>query len=173
MRKLDAVSGRLPRHPSVNLLTSLPDSVLSKCRRSRHIKFQHRSLLHHYGILGMKDEKLTFRKAEGVELVEVPDGRLIYDKTRERVILLNVTAAAVLELCDGETDATRIAVLMQDAFQLSEPPQSDVEACLRSLVSEGLVETCELRRKSWWPARLSRRALLRSKEPVPEICTGR
>ncbi len=89
----------------------------------------------------MKREELTFRKAEGVEPVEVPDGQLIYDQTRERVVLLNLTAGAVLELCDGETDATRIAVLLQDAFQLSEPPQSDVEACLRSLVSEGLVKT--------------------------------
>lgn len=93
------------------------------------------------GVLGTKDEELTFRKVKGVELVEAPDGRLIYDKTRERVILLNLTASAVFELCDGETDAAKIAVLMQDAFQLSEPPQSDVEDCLRSLVSEGLVET--------------------------------
>jgi len=30
------VGGRLPKHPSVSQLTSLPDSVLSKCRRSRH-----------------------------------------------------------------------------------------------------------------------------------------
>src|SRR5262249_38821549 len=30
------VGGRLPKHPSVRQLTSLPDSVLLKCRRSRH-----------------------------------------------------------------------------------------------------------------------------------------
>jgi Transcriptional regulatory protein, C terminal len=30
------VGGRLPKHPSVRQLTSRPDSVLSKCRRSRH-----------------------------------------------------------------------------------------------------------------------------------------
>jgi hypothetical protein len=30
------VGGRLPKHPSVSQLTSRPDSVLSKCRRSRH-----------------------------------------------------------------------------------------------------------------------------------------
>src|SRR5262249_15057313 len=30
------VGGRLPKHPSVSQLTSQPDSVLSKCRRSRH-----------------------------------------------------------------------------------------------------------------------------------------
>src|SRR5262245_45682435 len=30
------VGERLPKHPSVSQLTSRPDSVLSKCRRSRH-----------------------------------------------------------------------------------------------------------------------------------------
>ncbi len=89
----------------------------------------------------MKREELTFRKAESVAFVEVPDGRLFCNESSEKVILLNLTAAAVLDLCDGETNATSIAVLIQHAFQLSEPPQSDVEACLRSLVSEGLVET--------------------------------
>jgi Coenzyme PQQ synthesis protein D (PqqD) len=89
----------------------------------------------------MKDETLIFRKVEGVELVEVPDGWLVYDEARDRVVLLNLTAAAVLELCEEGTDALRIATLMQDIFQMSEPPRSDVEACLRSLVSEGLVET--------------------------------
>jgi Coenzyme PQQ synthesis protein D (PqqD) len=88
----------------------------------------------------MKDEELTFRKVEGVELVEVPDGWVIYNETLKRVILLNLTAAAMLELCDGESGATRIAMRMQEIFRLSEPPQSDVEGCLRSLISEGLVE---------------------------------
>ena len=95
----------------------------------------------YYGAFELKDEKLTFRKVKGVELVDVPDGSLVYDKAHDRVTLLNLTAAAVLELCDGRTDAMEIASLMQDAFQLPEPPRSDVEACLRSLVSEGLVET--------------------------------
>jgi hypothetical protein len=36
MRKELTVGGRLPKHPSVRQLTSRPDSVLSKCRRSRH-----------------------------------------------------------------------------------------------------------------------------------------
>jgi hypothetical protein len=35
------VGRRLPQTPSTNRLTSLPDSVLSKCRRSRHAEFQH------------------------------------------------------------------------------------------------------------------------------------
>jgi hypothetical protein len=35
------VGRRLPQILSINRLTSLPDSVLSKCRRSRHAEFQH------------------------------------------------------------------------------------------------------------------------------------
>jgi hypothetical protein len=35
------VGRRSPQTPSINRLTSRPDSVLSKCRRSRHIEFQH------------------------------------------------------------------------------------------------------------------------------------
>ena len=35
------VGRRSPQTPSINRLTSLPDSVLSKCRRSRHVEFQH------------------------------------------------------------------------------------------------------------------------------------
>src|SRR4029434_3940011 len=35
------VGRRLPQTPSINRLTSLPDSVLSKRRRSRHAEFQH------------------------------------------------------------------------------------------------------------------------------------
>jgi hypothetical protein len=38
-RRSQSSSGDAP--PSINRLTSLPDSVLSKCRRSRHLEFQH------------------------------------------------------------------------------------------------------------------------------------
>ena len=37
MRKVDGCATT----PSIERLTSLPDSVLSKCRRSRHAEFQH------------------------------------------------------------------------------------------------------------------------------------
>src|SRR3982074_480052 len=35
------VGRRSPQTPSINRLTSLPDSVISKCWRSRHAEFQH------------------------------------------------------------------------------------------------------------------------------------
>jgi hypothetical protein len=41
------VGRRSPQTPSINRLTSLPDSVLSKRRRSRHAKFQHIRRRHH------------------------------------------------------------------------------------------------------------------------------
>ena len=37
---------RLQQSPSISQLTSLPDRVLSKCRRSRHTEFQHKSRRH-------------------------------------------------------------------------------------------------------------------------------
>src|SRR5271165_4614205 len=40
------VGRRLQQSPSISQLTSLPDQVLSKCRRSRHPKFQHKSRRH-------------------------------------------------------------------------------------------------------------------------------
>jgi hypothetical protein len=89
--------------------------------------------------MGMKDD-FPYRKAVRVRSVDIPDGRLVYDEVRERVVFLNLTAAAVLDLCDGETDVAGIAVLLQDAFHLSEPPLADVETCVQSLVSERLVE---------------------------------
>src|SRR5260370_40482155 len=42
------VGRRLQQSPSISQLTSLPDQVVSKCRRSRHTKFQHKSRRHHY-----------------------------------------------------------------------------------------------------------------------------
>jgi hypothetical protein len=85
----------------------------------------------------------TYRRLKGVDFIEVPDGYVIYNDSGEQAIYLNQTAAAVFELCDVETEATSIAATLQQAFGLSHPPVADVEVCLRSLVSEGLVELCD------------------------------
>jgi hypothetical protein len=88
----------------------------------------------------MQDEATrTYRRAEDLECNEVPDGYVIYDNAREDVHFLNLTAAAVFELCDGENDAASIAAIVQDAFGLPAPPNGDVEACLASLHSQGLI----------------------------------
>jgi hypothetical protein len=83
-----------------------------------------------------------YKKIEGLECNEVPDGYVIYDEAREKVHFLNLTAAAVLELCDGESDLDTIAAVLQDAFDLPASPTADVAACFVSLLSQGLVKPC-------------------------------
>lgn len=83
----------------------------------------------------------TYRKCEGVEVVEVPDeGYAVYDETSARLIFLNVTAAFVLEACDGSRNTRAIAESLQKVFHLPTLPDSDVKTCIDSLISVGLVE---------------------------------
>ena len=83
-----------------------------------------------------------YEKIEGLDCNEVPDGYVIYDEAHEKVHFLNPTAAAILELCDGERDLTTIAAALQDAFDLPASPTADVAACFASLLSQGLVRPC-------------------------------
>ena len=83
-----------------------------------------------------------YEKIEGLDCNEVPDGYVIYDEAHEKVHFLNPTAAAVLELCDGERDLNAIAAALQDAFDLPASPTADVAACFASLLSQGLVRPC-------------------------------
>lgn len=83
-----------------------------------------------------------FRSVEGFDRSEVPDGYVIYDEKREQVHFLNVTAAAVLESCDGSRDLDSIALGLQAAFELPQPPLEEVTACLENLLGQGLVEPC-------------------------------
>jgi len=91
----------------------------------------------------MKNEIAPFfRRIDGFEYSEVPDGYVIYDNSREHVHFLNLTAAAIFELCDGRSSIDTIAELFQGAFDLSISPKDEIEACLVSLVSQGLIESC-------------------------------
>jgi hypothetical protein len=83
--------------------------------------------------------ELTYRRVEGLDFTEVPDGFVVYDEGRERVLYLNRTAAAVLELCEEALDAENIAKMLQETFDLPEKPLKDVESCLRLLVAEELI----------------------------------
>jgi hypothetical protein len=83
-----------------------------------------------------------YRAKPGVTYNEVPDGYVIYDEVNEKVLFLNLTAAAVLELCDGVNDCASIAAALKDAFDLDAPPESEVAACLESFLAEGLVTDC-------------------------------
>lgn len=88
------------------------------------------------------DTAQSYKKIEGLDQNEVPDGYVIYDEASEKVHFLNPTAAAVLELCDGECDLDSIAAVLQDAFDLPVSPKTDVAACLESLLAQGLVKPC-------------------------------
>jgi Coenzyme PQQ synthesis protein D (PqqD) len=79
------------------------------------------------------------RKAEGLEVSEVVDGYVVYQPERDRVHYLNRTALLVLELCNGDSDLDQITTLVQQAFELSAPPEDEVGACLALLRDERLV----------------------------------
>lgn len=80
-----------------------------------------------------------FKRVDGFKCSQIEDGYVLYDVAHEIVHYLNVTAAGVLELCDGHNDARTIATLLQNAFHLPEPPLDDVAACLISLRASGLI----------------------------------
>jgi hypothetical protein len=82
-----------------------------------------------------------FRKGHASRNVaEVSDGYVFYDRFSGQIFFLNLTAAAVLELCDGIRSAALIADILKESFGLMARPIDEVNACLQSLVSAGLVE---------------------------------
>ena len=83
------------------------------------------------------------KQVDGLELNPAEDGATIYEPRTDRAHYLNPTAALVLELCDGKTDAAEIARLLQSHFELATPPQAEVEALLSQFVDEGLVEDAD------------------------------
>ncbi len=90
----------------------------------------------------MDDGHLTSRrprKADDLEVSEVVDGYVVYQPALDRVHYLNRTAVIVLELCTGDNDAAVIATFVQEAFNLPEPPTTEVGVCLKQLQHEQLV----------------------------------
>jgi len=80
------------------------------------------------------------RRVDDIEINQVADGYVVYDKDRDRVHYLNHTAALVLEFCTGENTADDIVDIMQTAYELPSPPKDEISACLTQLRGEGLVE---------------------------------
>jgi len=79
------------------------------------------------------------RRAEDIEVNQVPDGYIVYQPSHDRVHYLNHTAVLVLELCTGRVRAADIPRLLKEAYDLPEPPTDEVAACLDTLSTEGLV----------------------------------
>jgi len=77
-------------------------------------------------------------RAEGLDVNEVPDGYVIYQTAADRVHYLNKTAAIVFELCDGR-GAEDIIARVSQMFEVEGTADGDIEACIQSLLKEGLV----------------------------------
>lgn len=76
-------------------------------------------------------EDLVFRQIDH-ELV-------VYDPLADRICLLNHSATAVLELCDGTRTPAEVAAEIRAAFSLdSETARGEVERVLAELASHGL-----------------------------------
>jgi hypothetical protein len=80
-----------------------------------------------------------YEQAEGLEITEVPDGRVVYQASAGKVHYLNPTAIIVLELCASRQSAAQIADFLKDAYSLGDAPTESVNACIRSLLDEGLL----------------------------------
>ena len=78
-------------------------------------------------------------RAEGLDVNEVPDGYVIYQTKADRVHYLNKIAAIVFELCDGARGADDIIARVSKMFELEGTADGEIEACVQSLLKEGLV----------------------------------
>ena len=87
----------------------------------------------------VRDAHARPRIAEGLEVNEVRDGLIIFEPDRNRVHQLNETAAVVFDLCKGERTVGEIAALVQEVYELADPPTADVWICLEQLGGQGLV----------------------------------
>ena len=79
------------------------------------------------------------KTTQGLEINAVADGYIVYQSARDRVHYLNQTAALILELCNGRNPAATLPELLQSAFDLPDAPVEEVEECLKTLRTEGLV----------------------------------
>jgi hypothetical protein len=77
---------------------------------------------------------------DGLEINAVSDGYVVHDSVRDRIHYLNPTSAVILELCTGAVPARDMPILLQQAYELAEPPVADVAECLASLQREGLID---------------------------------
>jgi coenzyme PQQ synthesis protein D (PqqD) len=86
------------------------------------------------------DSNFRPRPAEGIEISEVADGYVVYDPKLDRVHYLNQTAVVVLELCNGEVTAGELVSIIQEAYDLADPPAEQVAECVDRLIEEGLID---------------------------------
>jgi hypothetical protein len=85
------------------------------------------------------DWEMRVERAPDIEIREVSDGCVAYDPARDRLHYLNLTAALLLESCDGNIPARELPELLAAAYRLDAPPVAEVESCLTRLLEEGLL----------------------------------
>ena len=83
-----------------------------------------------------------YTQITGLEVNKVPDGYVIYHAPKDRVHFLNMTAAVVFELCDGEHSLAEIEEIVVSAYELTDFPRSDLLTCVGNLIQEGLIVPC-------------------------------
>jgi hypothetical protein len=76
---------------------------------------------------------------DGLELVESPDGLIVYDEATDRVHHLNQTAAVILGLCDGTQTVEQIAVTVGRLFDTGAVTTQMTMECLEHLTKERLL----------------------------------
>lgn len=84
-------------------------------------------------------DDMTFSPTEGLEISEVPDGRVIYQAASERVHYFNPTAVVVFELCGLGHSVAEIGAFLKDAYGLAAEPAAEVRQCIEALLKENLL----------------------------------
>ena len=75
----------------------------------------------------------------GLELVESPDGLIVYDATTDRVHHLNQTAAVILALCDGTQTVRDISAAVARMFESPDVSPELTRECVEHLAREQLI----------------------------------
>lgn len=78
-------------------------------------------------------------RADGLEVHEVPDGYIVYQNVKDNVCYLNKTAAVVFEFCDGMFDSDEVVRRVAQIYDLDAAAHVEIEACVQSLIKEGLI----------------------------------
>ena len=79
-------------------------------------------------------------RTEVLDINETPDGFVVYHPKTDRVHFLNHTAAAILELCNGQHSVDEIAEILANGFGLEATPTEEVSKTLDSLKEEELLQ---------------------------------
>ena len=90
------------------------------------------------------DKGQRFSRTGNLDVSELPDGYMVTVVQTGRIHYLNPVAAIVFELCDGTQPVASIIQRLQSEFSLDEAPGAQVESCLSTLLSEGLIAPCPI-----------------------------